>query len=205
MTFLEGHGLGRIPDVALSQRQQENYAKTLEDNGVRVHWIDWGEYPVSAFGPMQAMWAPQELLIINGGAVVPKLGWHPFSFGRTEFLAEWAFWNLNIPTLLTITGTGVCEIGATVWLAQDVYVVGLSPAYNQEGLDQLLPVVRRTARVDDLKVLTVRCQTDRYFDKRTGGTAHVTNVIGPLDIDKVVVPSAGRGYSVAAVAQEKRV
>ena len=200
MTFLEGHGLGQIPDIALCQRQQEHYAKTLEDNGVRVHWIDWGEYPVSAFGPMQAMWAPQELFIINGGAVVPKLGWHPFSFGRTEFLSEWAFWKLNIPTLLTITGTGVCEVGATMWFAQDVYVVGLSPAYNQEGLDQLLPVVRRTAQVDDLKVLTVRCQTDRYFDKRTGATAHVTNPHRPARYRQGGASSAGRGHGVAAVA-----
>jgi N-dimethylarginine dimethylaminohydrolase len=185
--FLEAHGLGRIPDVDLCRRQQEDYAAVLEGEGVTVHWIDWGDYPVSAFGPMQAMWAAQELLVINGGAVVPKLGWHPFSFGRTEFLAHWAFWNLNIPTLLTISGKGVAEAGATVWLAQDVYVVGLSAAYDRDGLDQLLPMVRLTSGVQRLEVLTIHCQGSLYFDKKTGATAHVTNLIAPLDVDKVLL------------------
>lgn len=184
--FLEAHGLGRIPDISLCCKQQEHYAQVLEGEGVTVHWIDYGEYPVSAFGPMQAMWAVQELLVINGGAVVPKVGWHPFSFGRTEWLAHWALWEQNIPTLLTITGKGVCEAGATIWLAQDVYVVGLSPAYNQEGLDQLLPVVRLTSAVEDLKVLTIRCQSPLYFDRRTGATAHVTNALAPLDLETVL-------------------
>jgi N-dimethylarginine dimethylaminohydrolase len=190
--FLEAHGLGRIPDIELCRHQQEHYADVLEGEGVTIHWIDWGDAPMSAYGPMQAMWAAQELLVINGGAVVPKLGWHPFSFGRTEFLAHWAFWNLNIPTLLTISGRGaVCEAGATVWLAQDVYVVGLSVAYNRAGLDQLLQTVELTAGVPELKVLTVRCQGRLYFDRRTGATAHVTNLLAPLDVDKVLAYKPG--------------
>ena len=189
--FLARNGMGRFPDIAKAQDQQENYAKVLENAGVSIRWIDWGDYPVSAYGPMQSMWAPQELCIINGGAIVPKMGRHPFSFGRAEWLSQWAFWNLNIPTLLTITGKAVCEVGATVWLAQDVYVVGLSPAYNQEGLDQLLPVVARTAGVDDLKVLTIQCRSTDYFNRGTGASAHVSNVIGALDVDKVLVHPPG--------------
>jgi len=190
--FLEAHGLGRIPDIDVCRRQQEDYAAVLEGEGVTVHWIDWGDAPMGAYGPLQATWAAQELLVINGGAVVPKLGWHPFSFGRTEFLAHWAYWNLSIPTLLTISGKGaVAEAGATVWLAQDVYVAGLSAAYNQAGLDQLLPMVELTAGVDELKVLTIRCQGRVYFDRRTGASAHVTNLIAPLDVDKVLAFKPG--------------
>jgi N-dimethylarginine dimethylaminohydrolase len=189
--FLDAHGLGRIPDLQLCQEQQAHYAEVLEAEGVTVHWIDWGDAPMSAFGPMQATWAAQELLVINGGAVVPKLGWHPFSFGRTEWLSHWAFWNLNIPTLLTIHGTAVCEAGATVWLAQDVYVVGDSAAYNEEGRQQLLDVVRLTAGVDDLTVLTIRCQGPLYFDRETGATAHVTNLIAPLDLHAVLAYPPG--------------
>lgn len=184
--LLEAHGLKRIPDISLCQEQQESYAAVLEGAGVTVHWIDWGVYPVGAFGPMQAMWAAGDLLVINGGAVVPKVGWHPFSFGRAEWLSRWAFWNLNIPTLLTVAGKGVAEAGATTWLAQDVYVVGLSAAYNQDGLDQLLSVVNLTSGVEDLNVLTIRCQGAHWFDEETGATAHVTNLIAPLDIHTVV-------------------
>ena len=188
--FLDAHGLGRIPDIPLCQDQQERYAEVLESVGVTVHWIDWGEAPMSAFGPMQAMWAAQELLVINGGAVVPKLGWHPFSFGRTEWLSHWAFWNLNIPTLLTIHGTGVCEAGATVWLAQDVYVIGDSAAYNEEGREQLLSAVRLPAGVD-LQGLTIRCQGPLYFDHKSGATAHVTNLLAPLDLHTVLAYPPG--------------
>jgi N-dimethylarginine dimethylaminohydrolase len=190
--FLEAHGLGRVPDIDLCREQQENYASVLEGEGVTVHWIDWGDAPMGAYGPLQATWAAQELLVLNGGAVVPKLGWHPFSFGRTEFLAHWAFWNLNIPTLLTISGKGaVCEAGATVWLAQDVFVVGLSAAYNRAGLEQLLSTVELTSGVDDLKVLTIRCQGALYFDRNTGASAHVTNLLAPLDVDKVLAYKPG--------------
>ena len=38
---------------------------------------------------------------------------------------------------------------------------------HQAGLDQLLPMVELTAGVDDLKVLTIRCQGRVYFDRRT--------------------------------------
>jgi N-dimethylarginine dimethylaminohydrolase len=179
--YLEAHGFRQFLDIALAQRQQEAYALALENHGVTVHWIDFGKFPVSAYGPMQGMWAAHDLLIINGGAVVPKMGRHPLSFGRGEWLSHWAQWERNIPTLLTIHGSGVCEVGATLWIAQDVYVAGLSSAYNQKGLDQLLPVVKRTANVGDLQVLTIRCPSARYFERMTGASAHVTNVLGPLD------------------------
>jgi N-dimethylarginine dimethylaminohydrolase len=78
-----------------------------------------------------------------------------------------------------------------VWLAQDVYVVGLSVAYNRLGLDQLLQTVELTAGVDDLKVVTIRCQGRLYFDRRTGASAHVTNLLAPLDVDKVLAFKPG--------------
>lgn len=183
--FLEAHGFGRILDVDQCREQQKRYAEVLEGEGVVVHWIDYGDRPMGPFGPIHRQWAVHELLVINGGAVVPKMGPDPFSFGRAEFLAHWALWEQNIPTLVTIT-EGICEAGATAWLAQDVYVVGLSPAYTKRGLDQLLPAVRQTTDVDDLKVLTVRCQGSLYLDRRTGATAHITNLIAPLDLETVL-------------------
>jgi N-dimethylarginine dimethylaminohydrolase len=173
-----GNGIGKLREVALT-RQHEDYARVLEGEGVRVHWIESDDEAGEVAG---------QLLMVNGGAIVPKAG-RPG--GGAESLAHWAFWNLNIPTLRTIAGTGVAEVGATVWLAQDVYVAGLSPAYNQDGLDQLLETVRLTAAVDDLKVLTIRCQGELYFDTQTGASAHVTDLIAPLDVDKVLLYPAG--------------
>lgn len=184
-------GLGRIEDVAVCRSQQQAYAEVLEREGVTVRWIDWGEEPTAAYGPMHGMWAAGELLVVDGGAIVPKRGRDPFSFGRGEWLSRWLFGQLNVPTLLTVAGTGIAEVGTLVWLAQDVFVTGRSIAYNEEGLEQVLPVVERSARVPELRVLTVHCQGECYFSPDTGEAAHVDNLIAPLDVDKVLCYTPG--------------
>lgn len=184
-------GLGRLADIGVCQRQQEAYAALLEEHGVTIHWIDWGAEPVSAYGPMHAMWAAGELLVVEGGAIVPRRGRDPFSFGRGEWLSRWLFWQLNVPTLLSVAGRGIAEVGTAVWLAQDVFVIGDSIAYTAEGVEQVLPVVRRSARVPELQVLTVHCQGEHYFDPETGEAAHVDNLIAPLSRDKVLCYTPG--------------
>lgn len=194
--LLTRHGVGTrgiapIADVSLCRSQQEGYAELLEREGVSVRWIDWGEEPVSAYGPMHGMWVASEVLVVGGGAIVPKRGRDPFSFGRGEWLSRWLFWELNIPTLLTVAGRGIAEVGSLVWLAEDVFVVGDSIAYNEEGRSQVLPVVERSSRASELQVLTVHCQGQHYFDPATGGAAHVDNLIAPLDVDKVLCYTPG--------------
>lgn len=194
--LLEAHGvgtngLGAIEDVSVCSSQQQGYAEILEREGVTLHWIDWGEEPVSAYGPMHAMWAAGEVLVVSGGAIVPKRGRDPFSFGRGEWLSRWLFGQLNIPTLLTVAGQGIAEVGTLAWLARDVFVSGRSIAYNDQGLEQVLPVVERSARVPELHVLTVRCQGEHYFGVETGEAAHVDNLIAPLDVDKVLCYTPG--------------
>jgi N-dimethylarginine dimethylaminohydrolase len=117
---------------------------------------------------------------VQGGAIVGRSGWNPLAAGRREWLAQWAFWNLNIPTLLTVSGHAVADAGASVWLADDVFVVGLSMAYDEDGLEQVLDTVRLSAGGDELQVLTIRCQGNRWFDRDIGVAAHVTNLLAPL-------------------------
>jgi N-dimethylarginine dimethylaminohydrolase len=190
LEWLESHGLQRA-DIPKLQKEQAEYAEALERAGVTVHWIDWGEAPMSAFGPMQAMWAPSDLWIIRGGSVIQKTGWHPFSFGRSEFMARWAQHHLGVPILYTIVGKGVQEPATTMWFADDIWITGISAAYNAEGNRQLEPVVRRSAGDVDLEIHTIYLSTDRFVDRDSGCSAHLTNAICPLDIDKVLVyPSA---------------
>jgi N-dimethylarginine dimethylaminohydrolase len=194
--LLEAHGagrrgLGRLGDITACREQQEAYAALLEDQGVLVRWIEWDEEPTGPYGPMHAMWAAGELLVVTGGAIVPRRGRDPFSFGRAEWLSRWAFWELNLPTLLTVTGRGIAEAGTLVWLADDVFVAGDSIAYNEDGLAQVLPVVERSARDVELHVLTIHAQGEHYFDPDTGAAAHVDNLIAPLDVDKVLCYTPG--------------
>jgi N-dimethylarginine dimethylaminohydrolase len=203
-------------DIGRMQEQTLAYQAALEEAGVTVHRVPFPDPPVSPFGPMTYMWATRELLVLRGGSIIPKMGWSPFSVGRAEFLALWAFQNLGIPPIAAILGTGVCEAGPCLFLAEDVFVGALSVAFNQEGLDQLYPVVQRTSGVDDMTFLTLRPTTRAYFDPQSGASAHPDMVLGPLDVDKVIVYPGGvdyetytwlvrNGYKIAEVERDEQI
>lgn len=181
-------------DIPKMQWQQENYANVLEEQGVNVHWIEYPDPPISAFGPMQHMWAAQELLIVNGGSVIAKPGWNAFSFGRAEWLARNAFITLGIPPLVTVTGKGVNEAGASLFLAQDVFLTATSAAYNLDGVEQIMRPLRNTSGVPYLHFEIMNLPSQVYFDPRTGITAHPDMLIGPLDDRKVAIFSSGVPY-----------
>ena len=215
LPWLESQGILR-GDFHRMQEEQAAYKELLEASGVLVHEIDWGEAPMSAFGPMQLQWAPSDLWVIRGGSIVQKPGWHPFSFGRSEWMARWAQHHLGIPILYTLTGRAVQEPATTMWFAEDVWVTGISCAYNEEGNRQLLPVIQRTAGVEELEVHTVYLPTAIYFDRRTGVSGHLTNVLCALDIDKALIYPPGldtgthrwlreKGYRIAEADKEEQI
>ena len=203
-------------DVKLMREQSAMYQEVLEANGVTVHRIEFPDPPVGAFGPMMYMWAARELLVLNGGSVIPKLGFSALSFGRPEYLAWWAMTRLGIPPILTITGKGVCEAGPCFFLAEDVFVAALSVAFNQEGLDQLLPAVKRSTGLDEVHNLIIKTATRDYFDPGSGASAHPDMIIGPLDTDKVILYPGGidfetlswlvrHGYKIVEIERDEQV
>jgi len=135
------------------------------------------------------MWAASDLMITKGGSIAQRGGMYAFgSYGRFDYLARWAFWHLNIPVLLAITGKGICEANpVSHFLAEDVMIVGLSAACNEEGLSQLVPAVERTSGVEDFKVLVNRMPLDTYGDWETGTSAHMDMVLEVVDLGKVLI------------------
>lgn len=204
-------------DISRMQDQSAEYQAKLEEAGVLVHRVAFPQPPVGAFGPMRSTWAGNELLVVRGGSVIEKIAISPFGTGRAEYLALWAFANLGVPPVLTITGTGVCEAGPCFWLAEDVFVAGRGLAYNQEGLDQLLPAVARSARMDleEMTSLVINFPGSVYFNPETGQSHHPDMVLGPLDVDKVIAYPPGldfgtyewlrkRGYTIVEVEREEQ-
>lgn len=197
--------------------QSDQYQALLEDNGVLVHRIDFPDPPVSAFGPMMYMWAARELLILRGGSVVPKMGWNPYSVGRGEYLAMWALQNLSVPILHTIVGDVVCEPGPCLFLAEDVFVSARSIAFSDGGLRQLHNLVELTQEGIDMTFLTLTAGGNHlYFDRNSGGSGHPDMLIGPLDVDKVLLYPGGidfatwewlreRGYTIIEVDHDEHV
>jgi N-dimethylarginine dimethylaminohydrolase len=173
-------------DKARLADQQAAYAGVLEEHGVKVYWIEYPERPMAAFGPMTNQHSASELTILPGGSIIPKKGYAlaPLSgFGRTEYLARWAFWNLGVPVLMTVTGKAVWVQG--LFLADDVYVHTLGIETNQAGLDQVLPVIRSVCG-DELTVRVIRTPGIDYFDRHTGTNAHTDMIIGAVDLGKLV-------------------
>jgi N-dimethylarginine dimethylaminohydrolase len=205
-------------DIGLMREQSEHYQYVLEQAGVLVHRIQFPQPPVGAFGPMRSTWAANELLVLRGGSVIEKIAISPFGTGRCEYLALWAFANLGIPPITTIMGTGVAEAGPCFWLAEDVFVTGRGLAYNQEGLDQLIPAVARSAGLDEkeMTTLAINFPGRQYFNPATGQSHHPDMVIGALDVDKIICYPPGldfrtlewlrkRGYQMIEVDAEEQV
>ncbi len=187
-------GLGDVdrPDTEKWAEQQENYAKILKENGVKVRWIEFPPEFLSFFGPVLAKPAANDCLITRGGSIIQKGGMYPIGeWGRFEFLARWFFWQLNIPVLLAITGKGVCEADPiTHWLADDAAVFAMGSACNEEGLNQLLPAIERTSGIpegEEFKAVVNHMSFDGYFDRETGIAAHIDMVLTPLDVGKVLL------------------
>ena len=88
--------------------------------------------------------------------------------------------------MATITGTGVAEAGPCLWLAEDVFVAASGIAFNDEGLDQLIPVVERSCLADEMTSLVLQCAGGMYFHPQSGVSHHPDMVIGPLDHRKVI-------------------
>ena len=183
-------------DIAKLRDQSAGYQAALEDAGVLVHRIGYPDPPVGPFGPMRGMKGGNELLVLRGGSVIEKLAVSPFGFGRSEYLALWAFSKLGIPPILAITGEGVAEAGPCFWLAEDVFVAARGIAFNDEGLSQLLPVVQRSTGLDekDFTALVIDCPGGLYFDPSTGMSHHPDMLLAPLDVDKVICYSPGLDF-----------
>lgn len=184
-------------DTSRQKDQSAQYQAALEDAGVVVNRVAYPSPPVGAFGPMRGTWAANELLVLRGGSVIEKIAINPYGTGRSEYLAYWAWTQLGVPPLLTIAGEGVAEAGPCFWLAEDVFVCAHGLAFNEEGLDQLVPAVARSSRMslEDLTVLKIECAGGRYFYPTVGTSHHPDMVLGPLDVGKVIAYPPGIDFT----------
>ena len=97
--------------------------------------------PIGTYGPMRKLFVIEEVRFIRGGAIIPRFGHASFKRGLEREFAKFVS-SIDCPILLTVHGTGICEVAPMfVPLSDDVWLAGLSCAANQEGLDQVCPVL----------------------------------------------------------------
>jgi N-dimethylarginine dimethylaminohydrolase len=163
-------------------RAHENYAEILAKNGVKITWMEF-KNPIGAYGPMRKLFVICEVRFVRGGAIIPRFGHASYKRGLerefTRFVGE-----LGCPILLTIHGAGICEVAPMFMpLTDDVWIGGLSCACNQEGMDQVLPVLHR-AGVAEVHIVQLQTIMDTFA---SGGEFHTDMIIHPVAEKMVLI------------------
>ncbi|MBI2371020.1 MAG: hypothetical protein HYV08_12430 [Deltaproteobacteria bacterium] len=154
----------------------DEYASLLESEGVTVHWMEveetWG-----AYGPMRKMFMGGAICALKGGVILPRFGQNSYIRGRNVNLQKF-FAKINCPILHTVHGTGICEPGVFVPIAEDAILAGLGSSANEDGLEQVLQVMRRNG-VRDVPVAHYTTIHDSF---ESGGEFHIDMYFSVVDL-----------------------
>ena len=163
------HGFLRPVHLERAQREHDGLVAALDGLGVRVHLLDH-EPPsdpdlVYVFDP---------LLVIDAGAVPLRPG-KPNRADEPAVMERW----LNargVPTAGRIEAPGTVEAGDTVWLRDDLFVIGRTLRTNDAGARQLAAIVGGDVRIVDVP-----------YWKGPAELVHLMSVISPVSDDLAVV------------------
>ncbi len=186
---------GIMPNLEWMIQGVEDYAKALEENGVRVRWLEYDEI-MGAYGPLRKLFVAANLgIVTNLGAIIPRFGHGSFLRG-TEYYAQKFFTEMGCPVVSTVTGKGVFE-GACQWPAENIRLAYYGIAINQEGLEQVAPIFR-AAGVE----MIMGHGTTIIDDFASGGDAHVDMALGVADLGVATVYPAQLDYSIYSYLKE---
>lgn len=175
----------------------EDYAQLLEGEGVKVHWMEV-EDTMGAYGPMRKMFMGGAILVVRGGAILPRYGQTSMVRGRNinflRFLTS-----IGCPILHMVHGSGICEPGVFVPLAEDVVVAGKGSTANDDGLEQVLAVLYRSG----IKEVLISHHTTLYEDFEAGGEFHMDMVLGVVDLGVAVIYPGYLDYQTFRWLREK--
>jgi N-dimethylarginine dimethylaminohydrolase len=167
---------GVLPDLERMREQHAGLAATYRSLGIEVLEFAYPEAPRSAYGAMKRAVSAAAGFVVNGGAIVAREA-TPYWRGRSRYVSQY-LQSIGCPILLTVHGKGVCEGGAFTRMADDFIVAMLSTDANQEGLDQVQPVLERVG----YRVWVARSPGPLYhFHPEVPGWMHADMWIAPLD------------------------
>ena len=171
-------------DLGRLQAQFDEYYQVLQDNGVRVHYVEPPVPAIGAYGYLKNLVTLAGAgLVVRGGAIVHRFGLGSWQRGR-EVIWQQVLAALQVPIYLTIHGTGICEPGAGRWLDSKTFAFNESVVANEEGMRQLRLVLT------DLGIDLIECHSPGWYDT-TGngnvGTSHLDMVMLTVDDHKVLL------------------
>lgn len=162
------HGYLHPVDLPVAVREHEALCDTLARLGVTVH-----ELGVETDSP-DLLYTFDPILVSDGGAIPLRPG-KPNRAGEPAVLESWMSAR-GIPTRGRIEAPGTVEGGDTLWLREDLLVIGRSLRSNAAGAEQLAAIVGGVTRIVDLP-----------FWHGPGELIHLLSVISPVADDLAVV------------------
>ena len=171
-------------DLGRLQAQFDEYYATLEENGVRVNYIEPPVPAIGAYGYIKNLVTLAGAgLVVHGGALMHRYGLGSWQRGR-EVIWSKVLTALQIPIYLTFHGKAICEPGAGRWLDSKTFVFNESVVANEEGLRQLAFVLH------NLGIELVVTHSPGWYDSighGNIGTSHMDMVMMVVDERKVLL------------------
>ena len=178
----KGMYAGKLPDLGKMRDQHAGLMDTYRSLGIEVETFTYPETPRSAYGPLRRAVSAGVGFVINGGAIIAREA-PPYWRGRSRYVTEYLV-SLGCPILYTIHGKGVGEVGAFTRMADDFIVAMLSTDCNQEGLEQIRPVLERSG----YHIWAGRSPGALYdFHPEHPGWIHADMWVAPLDVDVALI------------------
>jgi dimethylargininase len=163
------HGFLRPVDLPRAQREHDGLVAALDDLGVRVHQLA----AEPATDP-DLVYVFDPLLVTDAGAVPLRPG-KPNRAGEPAIVERWLAAR-EVPTAGRIEAPGTVEGGDTVWLRDDLLVIGRTLRTNDAGARQLAAIVGGDVRIVDVP-----------YWKGPAELVHLMSVISPVSDDLAVV------------------
>lgn len=171
--FLYG---GDLPNLELMQEQHSGLMDAYRALNIDVRIFEYPESPRSAYGPLKRAVSAAAGFVINGGAIIAREG-APYWRGRSRYISQY-LQSIGCPILTTVHGKGVCEGGAFTRMADDFVIAMLSQDCNQEGLDQVRPILERSG----YQVWVARSPGPlHHYHPEIFGWMHADMWVAPLD------------------------
>ncbi len=166
-------GYPGIPDLALAQREHDQFTDILRAEGVEVIYQEQ-VHPKKR----EPLFTRDASIMTPKGAIICRPG-HPLRRGEEEYAAR-TLASLGIPILYTVHGEATIDGGDTLWLDPDTFLIGHSYRTNHAAFRQIKTVMEGfvTERVIQIPL--------PHYEGRDH-VLHLMSVISPVDRDLAVV------------------
>ncbi len=155
-----------IPDLAVAQKEHDDFVKILEQEGVQVlyHAEPLPEHA-------DAIFVHDPVILTNDGAIILRMG-KKLRRGEEQAI-EHTLNNLGIPTLCKLHGNATSEGGDIVWLNEKTLAIGRGFRTNEEGIRQIKQAVVPLG----IRVIVVELP----FDQGKDACLHLQSLISVVD------------------------